>query len=220
MGFGWGMGIPFVQRQTDEGIPRYVDANNSVDDDGDGVMDEMDERDVFLSDSAEELVPLANGDYFSKNEGTFVRYRRVGAYWEGTQPDGTVLQFGVTAAARIVDGARVFKWLLEKEIDTHGNTITYFYGTVAGTSNLNQKYLTKIEYGPGAPPRANFHFIAFTYESRPDWFEDCRSGFPVRTGRRLKEVVVGTQGPALAGHQANGHAGRTVRLLWHERSGA
>ncbi|MCX6916833.1 MAG: VCBS repeat-containing protein, partial [Verrucomicrobia bacterium] len=65
-----------------------------------------------------------------------------------------------------------------------------------------QIYLSEIRYGPGAPPWNQFHFLRFEYEDRPDWFEDCRSGFIVRTGKRLKTITVATQGPALAGHLA------------------
>ena len=47
----------------------------------------------------------------------------------------------------------------------------------------------------------NFHFVQFIYEERADWFEDCRAGFPVRTGKRLKSILIGTQGAILPGHQ-------------------
>lgn len=206
LGFGWSLPLPFVQRQTDKGIPRYVDGANGVDDDRDGQMDEADELDTFINDSKEELVPVATGDYFCKNEGAFIRYRRRGDHWEGTLPSGTRMEFGLTAAGRMVDSAitnHVFKWLLERETDTHGNTIVYTWQTFPGSTNINQKYLKEIRYGPGAPPWANFHFVAFTYEDRTDWFEDCRSGFVVRTGKRLKELTVGTQGVTPVGH-ANG----------------
>jgi len=218
MGFGWQLAVPFVQRQTDEGIPRYVDAANGVDDDGDQVFDEADELDVFINDSSEELVPMTGGDFFCKNEAAFIRYRKVGDGWEGTQPDGTVMRFGATAAARIEDGTgRVFRWLLEEEEDTHSNIVRYVYATFAGTENLNQKYLSRIEYGPGAPPWTHFHFIAFNYEVRSDWFEDCRSGFPVRTGRRLSQIDVGTQGAAPAGHVAGDFNGDSTADVLNSR---
>src|SRR5215207_152624 len=70
-GFGWSLSLPCIQRQTDKGIPRYIDAPNGKDDDRDGETDEADEIDRFLSDEKEELVPLANGDYFCKNEQSF-----------------------------------------------------------------------------------------------------------------------------------------------------
>jgi RHS repeat-associated protein len=204
LGVGWALPVGFVQRQCDKGIPRYVDGDNGRDDDLDGEVDEADEVDVFVDESKEELVPQADGNYFCENEGAFIRYRRQADFWEGTLPDGTRLEFGRSPSARVADPAtgRVFKWLLERTTDTSGNTIVYAYSAFPGEANRNQKYLTGIAYGPGAPPWDNFHFVRFGYEERPDGFEDGRAGFLVRTGQRLKAVVVGTQGPALAGHLA------------------
>jgi len=207
LGFGWSLGIPFVQRQTDKGIPRYVDGDNNVDDD-DGLIDEPDEIDVFINELKEELVPTVDGFYFCENEGPFIRYRRVKDenhdHWEGTMPDGTLMEFGLTAGARTVDAdtGRIFCWMLEKMTDTNGNTIVYSYTSVGGEQDTNKRYLHKIEYGPGSPPWENLHFAFFEYENRPDWFEDCRSGFVVRTGRRIKAIVVGTQGPTLVDHNS------------------
>jgi hypothetical protein len=102
----------------------------------------------------------------------------------------------VNAEGRIEEAAtgRVICWLLQEQIDTRGNTILYSYRSFTGEQNTNQKYLASISYGPGRPPWSNFHFVIFVYEDRSDWFEDCRSGFVVRTGKRLKEVLIGTQG--------------------------
>ncbi|HKX62273.1 MAG TPA: SpvB/TcaC N-terminal domain-containing protein, partial [Verrucomicrobiae bacterium] len=203
LGIGWSVPLPFIQRQTDKGIPRYVDTPNNQDDDRDGQVDEPDELDTFITDSKEELVPLANGNYFCKNEDAFIRYRKVGAHWEGTLPNGTKREFGLSDSGRITDNAstnRVFKWLLERVTDTRGNTIVYEWASFPGSTNLNQKYLREIRYGPGAPPWSHFHFASFVYQERPDWFEDCRSGYIVRTARRLAEVTIGTQGVTPAGH--------------------
>lgn len=202
LGFGWRLPTAYVQRQTDKGVPRYVDGPNGLDDNRDGAIDEPEEMDVFINEIKEELVPRTDGYYFCKNEGAFIRYRRVGEHWEGTSPDGSRMEFGVTATARIQDATtgHVFRWLVEKVTDTHGNSIRYSYQSFSDNANLNQRYLSRIEYGPGAPPWQNLHFIIFNYEDRSDWFEDCRSGFAVRTGKRLREVVIGTQGPMLSGH--------------------
>lgn len=206
LGLGWSFAPGSIQRRTDKGIPRYLDGPNGVDDDSDGVVDDLDELDTFLAPSGEILVPVQDGpgtNFFCRVEGSFIRYRRLGDAWEGTSPDGRRTLFGLTSAARIVDPANpshVFQWLAEKEIDTHGNTLEYRYAAYPGESNLNQKYLVEVRYGPGSGPWENFHFVAFDYEDRVDWFEDCRSGFVVRTGKRLLRVDVGTQGPVLAGH--------------------
>jgi YD repeat-containing protein len=197
LGCGWALPMPCVQRRSDLGIPRYLDSLPPGDPIG--------RVDLYIDDSKEQLVPQANGDWFHMDEGAFIRYRQADGHWEGTLPNGTRMDFGVTDAGRIEDPAvtnHVFSWLLEQETDTHGNVITYTYTNFPGANNLNQKYLAAIAYGPGAPPWNNFHFITFIYEDRPDWFEDCRSGFIVRTGKRLKQIVVGTQGSTLANHLA------------------
>ncbi len=189
LGFGWSLPMSSIQRRCDKGIPTY----------GEDVG--FPRQDTFINDAKEELVPIANGFFFSKNEGAFIRYQQVGDHWEGTMPDGTRLEFGLSDSGRVQDGPnRVFSWLLERETDTRRNTIVYSYSAFPGDRNSNQKYLSAIRYGPGAPPWTNFHFVMFQYEQRPDWFEDCRSGFAVRTGQRLKSIVIGTQGPTLANH--------------------
>jgi hypothetical protein len=190
LGYGWSLSLPCVQRRTDKGIPTY----------GEDVG--FPRSDVFINEMREELVPQADGFFFCKNEGSFVRYRQIGDHWEGTSPDGTKLEFGLTAAGRIEDGTRVFCWLLERETDTRGNVIEYTHRSFSGEQNLNQKYLASVRYGPGAPPWSHFHFVAVQYEDRTDWFEDGRAGFLVRTGKRLKSIVVGSQGPDLTGHVA------------------
>src|SRR5262245_10149447 len=190
LGYGWSISLPHIQRRTDKGIPTYGEPL--------GVQ----RPDTFITESREELVPTADGFFFCENESSFVRYRQVGDHWEATQPDGTRLEFGVSTNARIADGARTFSWLLERETDTRGNVIEYVYRSFPGGQNLNQKYLSLVRYGPGSSPWTAFHFVAFEYEDRHDWFEDGRAGFLVRTGQRLRSIRLATQGVTLANHQA------------------
>jgi RHS repeat-associated protein len=201
LGFGWMLPMPCIQRRSDKGIPTY----------GENVG--FPRTDAFINEMREELVPLTNGFLFCKNEGAFVRYLQVSNYWGGTLPNGTRMEFGLTADGRVQDLANsnhVFAWLLQRETDTHGNVITWSYTNFPGSNDLNQKYLSGIAYGPGAPPWNNFHFVSFAYEDRPDWFEDCRSGFVVRTGKRLRQIIIGTQGPALTNHAAGDFNGDGV----------
>ncbi len=193
LGFGWGLPIASIQRRSDQGIPTYGENVGFL------------RADTFINEMREELVPLTNGFLFCKNEGAFIRYQQFSNYWIGTLPNGTRMEFGITPEGRIQDPANtnhVFSWLRQTETDTHGNVIVYSYANFPGSNNLNQKYLASIAYGPGAPPWNNFHFVSFVYEDRPDWFEDCRSGFVVRTGKRLKQIIIGTQGTALTNHLA------------------
>src|SRR5262249_13426811 len=126
LGYGWALAMEFVQRQTDKGIPRYVDTANGIDDDRDGTGDEPDEVDRFITDGGEELVPTADGSFFWKNESAFVRHRQVRGtcsvtttqtcladpecplgescspfHWEATLPNGTHQEFGITEQARV-----------------------------------------------------------------------------------------------------------------------
>ena len=194
VGIGWTFGPGAISRQTDEGLPLYVDTANGVDDDHDGLIDEADELDTFIGPEKEELVPLADGFFRSEVEVSFAKYKRVGQHWEVALKNGTVLEYGLTESARMTDqsGTLVYKWLLEKSTDTNGNVIDYSYST--DPNSTNQKYLHQIRYGPGSGPWSVFYFLSFSYEDRPDWRKDYRSEFLVKTTRRLKQIDVGIQG--------------------------
>ena len=197
-GIGWRFGPGAISRQTDKGLPRYVDSDNGEDDDFDFVIDEPDEKDTYTGPDGEELVEVEPGIFRARIEGAFVRYRKVDDHWEADLGSGTVLTFGSTPDARVADagGARVFKWLLEKNTDVNGNTIEYRYTSFPDSDN--QKYLREIRYGPGAPPWSTFYFIHFSYEQRPDGRIDYRSGFPIKTEQRLTDIHIGIQGAAPA----------------------
>jgi RHS repeat-associated protein len=204
LGFGWQFNIPKVQRKTSRGVPRYIDGPNGIDDNGDGEIDDIHEVDRFIDEESNNLIPRADGFYFRETEDAFIRYRRVDDYWEAITPQGARMEYGVTPEARRVhpETGAIFAWLISRHVDTNGNTINYSYTTFDGVADDNQVHLSMIEYGPGAPPWENSHFVAFTYEPRPDWFETGRPGYLLRTGHRMKEIIVGTQGPTLAGHLA------------------
>ena len=191
---GWQLPLPYVQRQTDKGIPTYGENVGFV------------RQDMFINDSKEELVPVEGGFYFSKNEGAFrplsADRRLLGSHL----PDGTRLEFGPSAEGRVQDTngvpPRVFAWLLERETDTHGNTIVYSWRDFPGDNEHQPEISYRIRYGPGAPPWNNFHFVQFLYEDRPDWFEDCRAGFLGPHGQAAQDRSDRHPGPDLTGHLA------------------
>ncbi|OQX02778.1 MAG: hypothetical protein BWK80_57160 [Desulfobacteraceae bacterium IS3] len=60
IGMGWRLNIPFIQRQTDKGLPLYNDA------------------DTFIESGGEELVSVdSQGTYRCKNESSFIEYRKL-----------------------------------------------------------------------------------------------------------------------------------------------
>lgn len=133
--------------------------------------------------------------------------------WDVEYPNGYGGFLGRTDASRIInpETGEVFAWLLDEEYDTTGNRNIYKYVSFNDERNLNQKYLQEIEIVDftnwstdlcaGTYPWTSYRFVYFVYEDRPDMFESCESGFPVRTGKRLKEVYIGVQGvPVQDGH--------------------
>ena len=178
-GLGFDFGPGCIRRQTEEGLPRYGQMPDGVD---------MPDR--FLGMEGEELVPLAGGYYLAKVEGTFIRYSRAADHWEAHTKSGVKLEFGLTSSARVQDptGTMVYAWCLQRQTDTYGNTIEYAY--VSGEAGDGQIYLSEIRYGPGSPPWVHAYDVQFVYEDRPDPFDDYRSGFLVRTTRRLARIDV------------------------------
>jgi RHS repeat-associated protein len=191
---GWRYGPGGISRQTDKGIPRYVDTANGLDDDHDNQIDEADELDRFVGVDGEELVAFANHVYRARIEGNFARYTKVGQGWEVELTSGATLYYGTSAASQITNasGTQIFRWLLAKSTDSNGNAIEYDYTSYAGSTN--QKYLKQIRYAGGASPWSVFYFASFEYGDKPDWRKDYRSGFEVKTTKRLTGINMGIQG--------------------------
>jgi YD repeat-containing protein len=194
LGIGWRKSMSHVRRRADKGIPRYVVEDNGIDDDYDNIIDEFDERDVFVGFEDEELIQVGPFEYRPRIEGSFNRYVRTGNGWTVYQKDGTRILVGTNATSQIRDesGAKVAEWCIDKLIDINNNEIVFNYASYSNSTN--QKYLQEIRYGKGAFPWEVFYFVRFEYEDRPDIRSDLRYGFPVVTSKRLKNVVVGIQG--------------------------
>lgn len=172
-GLGWALGVPSVSRRTDQRIPTY------------------DAEDTFLWGDEEELVPkLADGEpvtyegtvdgeaaqcerFLPRVEGSYARIERVteadgNVFWRVTTRDNLTHIYGRTAECRIADpenGAKVFRWLLERSYDDRGNVLEYEYKQEdldgvdplaicernRGTESLGQRHLKRIYYGNRTP---------------------------------------------------------------------
>ena len=199
-GLGWRLELPFVQRQTDKGLPQY---SNS---------------DLFVHSSGEELVPLADGSYRFKSESSFTRFRRVGDGWEATERDGTRWLLGESAQSRQVNALGTFSWLPQRLIDTNGNEVRFFYQQEEG-----QLYLREIRYNMardvafGAEPANSGVRIQFEYETRPDPIYDYRSRSLVRTGQRTKAIEVTALGQRVRRYELGYENPDSVSLLTEVR---
>ncbi|HBQ10427.1 MAG TPA: hypothetical protein DEF51_04275, partial [Myxococcales bacterium] len=110
VGFGWGMGAPFISRQTDRGLPRYIDEPAW-----------HEEEDRFMYNGGQELVPVDTAavaaieasaagsapavhadvdgwqQYRARVEGGFMRFFRSpdSTRWIVQSKDGTRFDFGL-----------------------------------------------------------------------------------------------------------------------------
>ncbi|MHB1843968.1 MAG: FG-GAP-like repeat-containing protein [Deltaproteobacteria bacterium] len=167
VGVGWSLDVPCVQRRTDLGMPRYADPVA------------MAPTDELLWNGAR-LVEVAAGVYRLRDEGELVRLVAEGQGFRVDRPDGTKLYLGSTPASRVADGARTFRWLVERAVDVHGDEARYEYEADQG-----QRYLARVSWGRGGRDQAE---VRLSWGSRPDAFPDARPGFLVTTARRLRSI--------------------------------
>ena len=176
-GLGWGDGLMSLQRQTEKGLPAY------------GALD------VFTF-QGEELVPLEDGSYRTKNESAFMRFTRAGEGWEIRDKSGRIYRLGVTSGSRVSrpvgdSFTDTFKWFVEEVVDTHGNRMEYHYTRYPDSPGST--FCSEIHYNISRSNPALYHAILFDYEARPDAFSSFLSGFEVRCARRCREIRVESQ---------------------------
>ena len=161
-GLGWDIGIPYITRRTEKGVPKYSD-----------------DKDLFIFNGME-LLEIAPGEYRPRQEGFFgkIYHRRQGAsdFWEVWTHDGEKLYFGDQPTSRIESNLDVFAWHLTRQVDTNGNAITYAYVDDGG-ANI---YLSRIDYA--------IYAVEFGYEPRTDSYTHYRSGFGISTTRRCNGI--------------------------------
>jgi RHS repeat-associated protein len=173
MGMGWKLDVPFIQRQTDKGLPHYEE--------GDRMIDWM----------GEELLAAADGTYRARNESAFLRWEQAGAGWVATRPDGTRMVFGQSEASRLerpsAQGGGTFRWMLESVEDTNGNRAEYRY-----LKEYGQIYLSEVEWGLHSSGGGTGTFrLVFGYKAgRGDVLSDYRGRFMSLTRLRLEEITL------------------------------
>ncbi len=165
LGVGWSLDVPSVQRRTDRGMPRYG---------ADGAPE-----DELLWNGAR-LVDVGGGLFRLRDEGPLVRLVQDGAGFRADRPDGTKLFLGSSAASRVADGARTFRWLVERAVDVHGDEARYEYA-----EDLGQRYPTRVSWFRDGRLQAE---ARLRWEGRPDVFPDARPGFLLTTARRLAAI--------------------------------
>ncbi|MCU0543439.1 MAG: toxin [Oscillatoriaceae cyanobacterium Prado104] len=190
-GLGWNLSLPFIARKTDQGLPRYLDSEES---------------DVFILSGAEDLVPAIGVDgkfdetdrdgyrirkYRPRIEGLFARIERWTkldsgeVHWRSISKDNVTTLYGKTAESRIVDpsdSTRIFSWSICESYDDRGNAMLYKYKSEdknhsvgidttqthernrTSESRAANRYLKRIKYGNKTPRQSNENL-----NLRKDW---------------------------------------------------
>ncbi|KAI0410906.1 65kDa B protein-domain-containing protein [Xylaria grammica] len=143
-GLGWELGIPTVQRKTQNQIPQYgFDRGEEL----------GDEDDVYVISGMDDLVPVSEATvdaewrvrkYEPRTQQESIRIERwtsIGAsrdedvYWRTISADGITTVFGRADQSRVFDSPspadgtrkRIFSWLITETFDTRGNAMQYVY---------------------------------------------------------------------------------------------
>ena len=184
VGIGWSLqATRSVDRLTVRGLPTYTN------------------KDRFYGPTGE-MVPVPGTPYqTSRYEGAFARYKwhqtddkDQKGYWTAENADGSIDYYGgdrngkVDLNTQITSSAGTWSWKLHTSVDRNGNRIEYKYFR-SGT----QLYLEAIEWVFSKQDKPLYR-VEFTYEDRPDPISDGKPGFDLKTTKRLKEVVVYTEG--------------------------
>ena len=164
LGIGWILDLPYIQKDLQEGVPKY------------------DESDTFHSSLSGALLDIGDGVYRSKTEQLFIRYEKLSDGWMSTAKDGTRYEFGITSGARIDFAEGTFQWALERREDTYGNGVNYSY-----ILYNNQIYPDVIRYG-GVDE--DYFEIYFIYNMRSDAFASYLSGHRIETTQRLEGILI------------------------------
>ncbi|MBI5544108.1 MAG: VCBS repeat-containing protein [Deltaproteobacteria bacterium] len=182
VGMGWSLDIPYIERMTVRGLPRYA----------------RDDR--FTANGSEHLVLLPATDppvYRSRFENGFVRYtwKEAGdgreGYWTAEFPDGRIGYYGADATGTLVAKARVsgpggtYRYHLVELMDRYGHKVRYDYTKVGNVTLL--QHVGWVFAGDGGAP---LYEATFEYEPRYDKLSDCKAGFNELLEVRLSAVNV------------------------------
>jgi len=165
LGVGWALSLPSLARRTDRGLPRYGAGGAPADE---------------LLWNGERLVPVSPGVYRLRVEGEFTRIVALPSGFRADRKDGVQLFLGLSTASQVEEGGRVFRWLVERWVDPHGDEADLRYLHDGG-----QAYPVEIRYGRAGQPSAS---VSLAYEPRPDALSDARPGFLVTTALRLHSI--------------------------------
>jgi hypothetical protein len=174
IGTGWDLDMGAIQRSTKSVVDYSTDKYVAV-----------------VNGAANELVPRSEWGaqhYGKKIEDEFSKYyfNSVTGGWEATAKDGTKYFYGSSSNSQQKSTHGVFKWCLDKVVDTNGNYMEISYSKDSG-----QIYLDRIAYaGNGPEGLSPSNYIQFHLENRSDIFTSYRTRKKVQTAKLLSAIEI------------------------------
>jgi RHS repeat-associated protein len=210
-GIGWDIGVPFIARQTDRGLPSYDDEPSW-----------HPQQDRFVYNGGQELVPVqallpgeqlpvwATGgwQYFRPRiEGSYLRFfwSPSEQLWRVQDKSGVLLELGVVDGQRDAlehapdDPNRVYRWNLKRSVDAHGNEVRYAYSQDGNLAYLRDVYSTSPVVISGPIVDSQWaHHVRLVYEPRPDVTFGFTRGWKATRALRLVRIDVTAKGMSAA----------------------
>ncbi|MCP3942905.1 MAG: hypothetical protein GY710_15655 [Desulfobacteraceae bacterium] len=175
MGMGWDITLGAIQRSTKRGV-------NFTANDYESVMG-----------GGSELVSRADwgADFYgAKIEDQFTKYFYNSATkgWEATDKNGLRYFFGTTPVSRQDDPkdvTRIFKWCLDKVVDTNDN-----YMAISYTKDQGQIYPARVDYTGNFGLNPTNAVIFHLEDQRSDMSKQYSINFEVITAKRLATIEI------------------------------
>ena len=208
LGLGWSLPISEISVETRWGVPLY-DSNKETEAyllDGTALVTayEDEHNNLRLNKPVyhRNYEPRNSNDttrFYPRVEGAFRKIERIGTHpsnyhWIVTDKDGTRHYYGFSEQSTLRDHKRnIAKWMLEKSIDTYGNTVIYNYTTkyvsVPGQPSGKQLCINHIYY-TGENNSRGLYTIRFGYVDKHDKTNSFRYGLEEINNYLLDRIEV------------------------------
>lgn len=210
LGLGWSLPISEISVETRWGVPLYDHRDETEGYLLDGttlVTSYLDENNNLRLNKPvyhRAYEPRFSSDtvrFYPRVEGSFRKIERIGTspdnyHWMVTDKDGTRHYYGLSNQTTLRDHNRnIAKWMLEKSVDTYGNTVTYTYVTkyvtVPNQLSAKQLCIDRIRYtGIDGSHDHGQYIIRFNYVDKHDKSNSFRYGLEEINNFILERVEV------------------------------
>ena len=182
VGYGWSLSIPYVERLNKTGSQNLYSPNAYFTSSFDG------ELATTTTGTSTPQIYQARVDDGSLRQYTYATSTNS---WTMYDKNGNEYLFGAGSQSQqsaTTSPSLVYKWMLEKEIDTNGNYVRYVYN-----KDGNQIYPYQIIYtGNGSTDGPMT--ITFATPTRPDDIISYKSDFQVTTNYRVSLITAAVNG--------------------------